>query len=34
MNQFIEKGFRGVVRYIANRYGSANNKNMINYHYN
>ena len=31
MNQFIEKGLRGVVSYIANRYfGSANNKYMSN----
>ena len=31
MYQFIEKGMRGSISYIANRYDSANNKNMKNY---
>ena len=31
MYQFIEKGMRGSISYIANRYGSANNKYMKNY---
>ena len=31
MYQFIEKGMRGRVSYIANRYGNANNKYMKEY---
>ena len=30
MYHFIEKGMRGVISYIANRYGQANNKYMTN----
>ena len=31
MFQFVEKGMRGVISYIANRYGKANGKCMKKY---
>ena len=31
MFQFVEKGMRGVISYIANRYGKANEKCMKKY---
>ena len=34
MFQFIEKGTRGRISYIANRFGRANNKYMNNYNEN